>query len=270
MQSLPTRTEMTFVGKTQRQRGQTIALVALSMVSLLAVAALAIDLTTLYVAKGEIQRAADSSALAGAKAFVDSGVTTNPTNTGLQAVSQQLANSYAVAAALQNKVAGSPAQMVGSPTLNLGLLGNPRITVQLQKTNLPVFFARIFGSSSAAVSASATAEAYNPAFSQSNGGSFVPAAPKCVKPFLVPNVDPNSPPSAPVPFVNEATGLVNQGQASLGEHIILSSACIGGGQSPSGCKLPPPNNPKPPSAGQYIPMLVSGTHTYCPSDAAPG
>src|SRR5262249_41628398 len=247
MQSLPTRTEMTFVGKTQRQRGQTIALVALSMVSLLAVAALAIDLTTLYVAKGEIQRAADSSALAGAKAFVDSGVTTNPTNTGLQAVSQQLANSYAVAAALQNKVAGSPAQMVGSPTLNLGLLGNPRITVQLQKTNLPVFFARIFGSSSAAVSASATAEAYNPAFSQSNGGSLVPAAPKCVKPFLVPNVDPKS---APVPFVNEATGLVNQGQASLGEHIILSSACIGGGQSPSGCKLPPPNNPKPPSAGQ--------------------
>ncbi len=65
---------MSFVATQIRsQRGQTIALVAVSMVSLLAVAALAIDLTTLYVAKGEIQRAADSAALAGAKAFVDSG-----------------------------------------------------------------------------------------------------------------------------------------------------------------------------------------------------
>src|SRR5215468_9099569 len=103
MQSLPTRTEMTFVGKTQRQRGQTIALVALSMVSLLAVAALAIDLTTLYVAKGEIQRAADSSALAGAKAFVDSGVTTNPT---LQPIAQTMAQAYASAASAQNLVSG--------------------------------------------------------------------------------------------------------------------------------------------------------------------
>ena len=36
-------------------------------------AALAIDVTTLYVARGEMQRAADAAALAGAKAFVDSG-----------------------------------------------------------------------------------------------------------------------------------------------------------------------------------------------------
>src|SRR5262249_38100143 len=111
------------------QGGQTIAIVALSMVSLLAMAALAIDLTTLYVARGEIQRAADSAALAGAKAFVDSGVTTDPTNTGLQAVAQQLANSYAVSAALQNNVAGAAAQLAGPPVLNFSLLGDPRITV---------------------------------------------------------------------------------------------------------------------------------------------
>src|SRR6266700_5309362 len=120
------------------QRGQTIALVAVSMVSLLAVAALAIDLTTLYVAKGEIQRAADSAALAGAKAFVDSGVTTDTNNTGLQAVAQRLANAYAVGAALQNKVAGGAAQLQSAPVLDLSLQGNPRITVSLQKTDLPV------------------------------------------------------------------------------------------------------------------------------------
>ena len=157
-------------GQIRSQAGQTIALVAVSMVSLLAVAALAIDLTTLYVAKGEIQRAADSAALAGAKALVDSGVTTDPTNTGLQGVAQQIANSYAIATAFQNNVAGAPAQMVGSPVLNFGLPGNPRVTVSMQKTNLPVFFARIFGNSAAMVSAIATAEAYNPAYSQNNTG----------------------------------------------------------------------------------------------------
>lgn len=254
----------------RQERGQTIAIVAVSMVSLLAMAALAIDLTTLYVARGEIQRAADSAALAGAKAFVDSGVTSNPGNTGLQAVAQQLANSYAAGAVLQNNVSGSSPQLVSSPTLDFSLQGNPRITVNLQKTSLPVFFARIFGTSAASVSATATAEAYNPAFSQSNSGAYLPSAPKCVKPFLVPNVDPNSPPNAPQFFVDEKTGLVNQSQSFLGEQITLTAACKGNGNGQQGCFLPPPGNPKPPSAGEYLPMVAPDTHAYCPSDAAPG
>src|SRR6266700_215672 len=258
---------MSFVATQIRsQRGQTIALVAVSMVSLLAVAALAIDLTTLYVAKGEIQRAADSAALAGAKAFVDSGVTTDPANTRLQGVAQQIANSYAIAAAFQNNVAGAPAQVVGSPVLNFSLQGNPRVTVSLQKTNLPVFFARMFGRSAATVSATATAEAYNPAYSQNNTGSFVPAAPKCVKPFLVPNIDPRSSQR----FVDETKGLVTPGQSFLGEQIDLVSDCKNGvGQN--GCNLK--HNPPQTGPGQrieYLPMVVSSTHTYCPSDAAPG
>jgi uncharacterized membrane protein len=51
------------------ERGQTIILVAVSLVSLLAMAALAIDVVTLYVARSEMQRAADAAAIAGAKAF---------------------------------------------------------------------------------------------------------------------------------------------------------------------------------------------------------
>jgi Putative Flp pilus-assembly TadE/G-like len=250
-------------GQIRSQAGQTIALVAVSMVSLLAVAALAIDLTTLYVAKGEIQRAADSAALAGAKAFVDSGVTTDPTNPGLQGVAQQIANSYAIAAAFQNNVAGAPAQIVGSPVLDFSLQGNPRVTVSLQKTNLPVFFARIFGNTAATVGATAIAEAYNPAYSQNNIGNFVPAAPKCVKPFLVPNVDPGS----GLHFVNETTGLVTAGAPFLGEEIQLTSPCKGNANGKKGCNLPSNYTP---TAGDYLPMLVSGTHTYCPSNAAPG
>jgi len=58
------------------ERGQTIILVAISLVSLLAMAALAIDIVTLYAARSEMQRAADAAALAGAKAIADSGITT--------------------------------------------------------------------------------------------------------------------------------------------------------------------------------------------------
>jgi hypothetical protein len=54
-----------------REGGQAVVLVGIAMVSLLAMAGLAIDLTTLYVAHGEIQRAADAAALAGAKAVTE-------------------------------------------------------------------------------------------------------------------------------------------------------------------------------------------------------
>src|SRR6266478_4049525 len=148
MQLCPTWTEdvmsnseVTF-HRRPRERGQTIVLVAVSMVSLLAMAALAIDLTTLYVAHGEIQRAADAAALAGAKAFVDSGVTTSPSNGALQTLAQTLAVDFASGAVGHNNVAGSPAQFInGTPqvnlnTGNLSAAGNPTVTVTLQRTGL--------------------------------------------------------------------------------------------------------------------------------------
>src|SRR5258708_15433361 len=253
------------------ERGQTIALVAISMVSLLAMAALAIDLTTLYVARGEIQRAADTVALAGAKAFVDSGVTTNAATPAVQALAQRLANAYATAAVGQNNVAGARAQMVGAPAINFNISGNPRITVSLRKSNLPVFFARIWRNSSAEVAATATAEAYNSAFSQTNVGSFVPAAPKCVKPVLVPNEDPGAGQQGNPQFVDPTTGMVNTAVTIpfLGEQITLKPACIPG-QGLPGCTLGRPKHTTPPVAGEYLPMLTTGTHTYCPSPSSLG
>jgi Putative Flp pilus-assembly TadE/G-like len=62
----------------QGARGQTIVLVAIGLVSLLAMAALAIDVVTLYAARSETQRAADATALVAAKAIADSGFTTLP------------------------------------------------------------------------------------------------------------------------------------------------------------------------------------------------
>jgi len=243
------------------QKGQTIALVAVSMVSFVAMGALAIDLTSLYSARGEIQRAADAAALAGAKALVDSGVTTDPGNSNLRTIALNMAQSYAAGAASQNLVANGTAQLAaGSPAVDFSLAGNPRITVTLQRTGLPLFFARIWGNNFASVSATAAAEAYNPAFSQANGGSFLPSAPKCVKPILLPNNDP----ATGNPLVDPQTGQVNTGTV-IGEQFKFTTACTPGTGKVKGCKVP-----TKPTAGQYIPMVVGTTHQYCHGSAAQG
>ncbi len=101
-----------------REQGQTIVLVALALVTLLAMAALAIDVVTLYVARSEMQRAADAAALAGAKAFVDSGVTTDPSNTNLQTLAQDMANATISSMVQQNKIAGAPPVLASPPAFS--------------------------------------------------------------------------------------------------------------------------------------------------------
>lgn len=184
------------------ERGQTIILVAVSLVSLLAMAALAIDVVTLYVARGEMQRAADAAALAGAKAFVDSGVTSEPGNATRQATAQTMATTVVNSILAQNKVSGAaPVLVGGAPAFDFTRAGDPQITLTLQRTDLPTFFARIWGSRLSTVSATAVAEAYNPASAPAN---YPPIAPKCVKPLLVANQDPKS--ATPSLLVDPATG----------------------------------------------------------------
>src|SRR6185369_17906232 len=175
------------------ERGVTMVLIALAMVSLLAMAALAIDITTLYVARSEAQNAADAAALAGAKMFVTSGVTSvgggappiaftdvcqtaGPGNTAA-------ANRQAEATASQNNVAGTPAAVL-QISCDSSLPENPRITVIVQRTALPTFFARIWNRASSTITATATAEAFNAS------GSTVPIQTESVKPWFVPNCDP--------------------------------------------------------------------------------
>ncbi|MGE5725194.1 MAG: pilus assembly protein TadG-related protein, partial [Acidobacteriota bacterium] len=59
-----------------KQRGTTLLLAVAALFLLLGMAAIAIDVLTLYVARTDAQRAADAAALAGAKVFVTSGCTT--------------------------------------------------------------------------------------------------------------------------------------------------------------------------------------------------
>ena len=143
-------------------------------------AALAVDVVTLYVARSEMQRAADAAALAAAKAFVDSGVTSDPTNATRQTLAQTMATNVINSILTQNKVSG------GLLCVCVCVCVCAR-SVTLQRTDLPTFFSRIWSTSLATVTASAVAEAYNP--SNSPAG-YSPIEPKCVKPLLVANRDP--------------------------------------------------------------------------------
>jgi Flp pilus assembly protein TadG len=196
--------------KHHKQRGQTLVLVALCLVVLISMAALAIDLTTLYVARGEMQRSADAAALAGAQAFVSSGTTTDPGNGNLQLLAQILARSYVAGVNLRNTVGG----VAPVPTITFDFTshpGNPQITVTMQRTDVPTFFARIFGQRLATVSATAIAEAYNSSNTTGASGSMPPVAPTCTKPWLVANLDPDHGGATPQPFVKPDGSLKNPG-----------------------------------------------------------
>jgi Putative Flp pilus-assembly TadE/G-like len=243
------------------EHGQTIVLVVLTIVTLLAMAALAIDVVTLYVAKGEVQRAADAAALVAAKAFVDSGVTSEPTNTSLQTLAQNMGTAGVNGILQQNKVAGIAPAVVGTPNFDFtSNPGNPQVTVTLTRTGLPIFFARIWRTAAATVTASAKAEAYNPSNSQTATGNYIPIAPKCVKPLLIPNKDPNNPGA---PFILP-TGVVSAGV--VGKQIILKDACQAGNPN-AACTAPLPLDP-PANGGQahFVPALVTpNTSNLCPS-----
>jgi hypothetical protein len=236
------------------ERGQTIILVAVSLVSLLAMAALAIDVVTLYVARSEMQRAADAAALAGAKAFVDSGVTslatTDPNYATVQGLAQTMATTVINSIVPQNRIQGTPPVMVGAPAFDFTRPGNPQVSVTLQRADLPTFFSRIWGRTLSTVSATAVAEAYNPGNAPAG---YPPIAPKCVKPLLVANQDPKGAGAAPI--VDPVSG-VPTATAVVGETALLRP-CTGA------C---------PPVAGalQFRPAQVNpGTANLCPSTCTP-
>jgi hypothetical protein len=250
------------------ERGQTIILVAISLVSLLAMAALAIDIVTLYAARSEMQRAADAAALAAAKAVADSGITTllltDPNFTTVQTWATAAATKQVNGMLQNNLIAGQAPTLVSDP-IDWTRQGNPHITVTLNSSNLPSFFSKIWGGTGTVVAATATAEAYNPG----NVQNFVPIAPKVVKPWLVANADPNN---VGTPFINPSTGAVQSGKP--GDQFSLTSACIAAA-SPQCASSTPPNqlNPNPPgiknfggqTAVEYVPALVTAPSSPNPN-----
>jgi Flp pilus assembly protein TadG len=205
-----------------RERGVTMVLVALAMIAIIGMAALSIDVVTLYLAREESQRAADSAALAAARIISVSGITGDPNNLtgnwlavcGPDDGTNGIATRVAKSVAAQNTIggiaaptitvtysAGSGGAISGSSdctTLATSAFGvNPMVTVQLSRTGLATFFSRIWGNPGNSVSATATAEAFNSSNSGNVGnqtsGTITPVQPRCVKPWAVPNLDPMYP-----------------------------------------------------------------------------
>jgi len=189
-----------------------MALVALAMVAIIAMAVISIDLVTLYLAREEAQRSADEAALAAAKVISLSGITGDPINStgnwGAICGPSGLATQVATSVAAQNTVGSSStagvtvtygvSQSTDCTTLTRTAFGvNPLVLVKVQRTGLPTFFSRIWGYTGQTITVSATAEAFNPSNSGNSGnqvtGSVVPVQPRCVKPWVVPNYDPQNP-----------------------------------------------------------------------------
>lgn len=257
----------------KRERGVTILLIAVSLAALLAMAALAIDVVTLYVARTEAQRAADAAALAGARMLAGSGYTsTGPSwNSGDSTPLCQnsgpgaavAANAQAEAVAAQNQIGGQAAAV---KTIACDLTtnpGNPQMTVTVQRVNLPTFFARIWGRTASSVTASSTAEAYNPS------GFLVPIQVSGVKPWLVPNCDPD-PLNIGEPnfkcggksrFVKAADGSITNGGSFIGKTIEFRRINTGTAPAVS----------NPPAASQFYALDVdpSNPPTLCPSASGP-
>jgi len=147
----------------RNEQGVIITLVAVFMLFVIgAMAALSIDEVTLYTARSEAQLAADAAALAGARVLANSG-TTSDTSGGSMLSAQTIAQTVAIRVAEQNQIGGKnlTAGNVACCVFG-GTDTNPTVTVKVQRTDLPTFFARIWGVTQVAVAASATAEAYNP------------------------------------------------------------------------------------------------------------
>lgn len=82
------------------------------------------------------------------------------------------------------------------------------MTVQVTRTDLPTFFARIWGTTTVGVQASAAAEAYNPSGASALplGAAVTPVAPTCVKPWVLPNISP--PGGVNNKIIDAATGAI--------------------------------------------------------------
>jgi Flp pilus assembly protein TadG len=267
------------------ERGVTMIIVVIAMLSMLAMVALAIDVITLYAARSEAQRGADSAALAAAKMLVDMGVTADPSNGALQTTAQTAATKIATDVATQVAISGRQVQStdvtVTYPNNAQPSFGvNPTVAVTVNRPNLPTFFSRIWSRAALSVSATATAEGFNPSNSAGiTGTTGLPVISRCVKPFLLPNCDPNPSraPTVPPPgcggpakatFFDPTTGQIpNPGQypaGIIGETFNVTSSCPSPGP---GCAAP-----NVPAAGSYYPALMpaAASGNACPATCGGG
>lgn len=277
-----------------KERGVTMALVAAAIVAIMAMAALSIDAVTLYLANAEAQRTADAAALAGAKVISVSGITgTTPATfqtTYWQAIcgTTGVATQTAQAVAAQNTIGGAaPGTTTVSYSTGPGVSAsdcsslaspgafavNPLVVVKVQNT-LPTFFARIWGKTGSSVSATAAAEGFNPSGSGTYVASgIVPVQPRCVKPWLVPNLDPLNTPNSIVSLTDGSithAGISTGGSSAngvIGEKFTLIPDCFAGATCTLRTNPPIANRAGSPLPNlEYLPGEITQPSTAVPAD----
>ena len=297
-----------------QERGITMILVAIAMVAIIAMAALSIDVVTLYLAREEAQRSADAAALAAARVISISGITGADPDTAASwrqiCGPAGIATLTAQATGKQNPVGniaatvtvtysvgsgGSTSSSADCSSLPDAVAVNPMVTVKVTRNSLPTFFSRIWRRATNTVSATATAEVFNPSNSGNSGngtgGTIVPVQPRCVKPWIVPNLDPlNSSTSCTTncqPFVSTNDGHIVKPGISLngtnsggviGERFLLIPNCHH--RITGSCSLRDPtiqaNNtgngntiPNPPNL-EFLPAQSENASVAVPSAASGG
>jgi hypothetical protein len=267
-----------------------MVLVVTAMVAIIGMAALSIDVITLYLAREEAQRSADAAALAAARVISISGITgtadpnndvaswkkicgdmTSAASLTAQAVAQQNAvGGGAPTITVKYSVSGSAVGNTDCSGLSTAFAINPTVIVQVTRASLPTLFSRIWSRNSNTVSATAIAEAFNPSNSggYTPGGDVPPVVPRCVKPWIIPNQDPGSGNR----FV-DASGAIKGpnsfpiGSGIIGESFSLQSNCVTGAPDCSPAGTPSDMLANPPAAGSYIPALITQSAIAFPTCA---
>jgi len=181
--------------KHRGEQGQTILLLAICIVVLLAFAAFAIDTGVLYTARTSTQTVADAAALAGVYTFMNPcTAAAPPASCTIVTPQPAAAQNAAVAIAAKNKIMGQPVNLGDTftdctmlpTTFSVGSQGavcvdqaHKRVTVVVSRqgsNGIGTFFARAMSFNLVNVSGHATAEA-------GPGGT----GSRCLKPVFLPN-----------------------------------------------------------------------------------
>ncbi|MEJ2006953.1 MAG: pilus assembly protein TadG-related protein [Acidobacteriota bacterium] len=251
------------------ESGVSIIIIAVSLVFVLGIAGLGLDLASLYVGRSQAQRAADAAALAGAQAFVAGGCATGSTGTSANwGYCTAIATQRAESVGNRNLIQGASPAIKDSDISFPDTSGtDPQIRVVAGRGTydgldhgnaMPTFFMKIFGVMTASVSATATAEAFNPSGTQQTIGAT------CLKPWIFPNCDQFNPDTnsdcknGAGYFINtdgKVARPVDYPEGALGEPFLIKPG------NPSGTASP----------GQFYAAYLSTTGaipTDCPSCAS--
>jgi len=252
-----------------REQGIVIVLVAAFMLFVIgAMMALSIDVVTFYTARSEAQLAADAAALAGARVLANSGITSDPG--GAVATADSLAQNVARRVAEQNQVAGEYLTVANVPLpVIAGTDLNPTITVHVQIPDVPTFFARMLGIKSVKVAASATAEAYNPSAAPgASTNTSPPVAPICVKPWLLPNLDPTQATGGIATIFNRTTGAITT-PGLVGQEWPSPNLALNQNGLYARCQDCSTGITTPPLPGAYYPGKIDAADFPAPTQALP-